>query len=236
MKVTVIGRGNVGTQMARIFGTSAISSRTLEGLPTDSDLYIVSVSDDAVATVVAKLPKVEGIVVHTTGSVPMDVLKDVECKGYGVLYPFQTISKSRELTPADIPLLIEASDKDTCNEIMKIAGKFGFSNVTEADSEMRRKTHLAGTFVCNFTNALIGIGQKIFEECGIDPTIGNPLIAETVEKLRHIDAVSAQTGPAVRGDHATMDKHIRLLEELGMQEERRIYSIISQYIRDRKQI
>lgn len=233
-KVTVIGRGNVGSQMSRIFNTVPIDPHTLEGLPEDSALYVIAVSDDAVESVAAKIPKVKGIVVHTTGSVPMDVLLNVKCTGYGVFYPFQTVSKSRVLSAEDIPLLVEASDDATLMQIKKIAEMYGFGNVTEADSEMRRRTHLAGTFVCNFPNALLGIGQRIFLECGINPKIGNPLIAETVEKLRHLAAADAQTGPAARKDYATLDKHRSLLEELGMESERRIYDIISEYIMNQK--
>lgn len=233
-EVVVIGQGNVGTQMARIFGTEAVSSRSLEGMPTDADLYIISVSDNAVSSVAARLPKVEGIVVHTTGSVPMDALKCMECGGYGVLYPFQTISKARPLEAGKIPLMIEACDEETLDKIKKIAESFGFTNISEADSEIRRRTHLAGTFVCNFTNALIGIGQQIFEECGIDPKTGNPLLAETVEKLRNIPAKEAQTGPAARHDTSTLEKHRMLLEELGMDEEKKIYDLLSGFIMNQK--
>ena len=48
MKVAVIGTGNVGTQFARIFKTEPISPRTLENMPSDADLYIISVSDSVV--------------------------------------------------------------------------------------------------------------------------------------------------------------------------------------------
>ncbi|MDE5794055.1 MAG: hypothetical protein K2I08_04995, partial [Muribaculaceae bacterium] len=98
MKVEVIGTGNVGTQFSRIFDVSPISPRSLEGLQTDADLYIIAVSDTAVKEVADKLPATNGIVVHTTGSVPMEVLSDVACKGYGVIYPFQTISRTRPLS------------------------------------------------------------------------------------------------------------------------------------------
>lgn len=234
IKVAVIGQGNVGSQLSRIFDAVSVPSRTLQGLPSDADLYIISVSDDAVASVAARFPKVKGIVVHTTGSVTMDVLKIVDCGGYGVLYPFQTISKARPLLSDSIPLLVEASDVEVCGKIMDIARSFGFTDIMEADSGMRRRTHLAGTFVCNFTNALIGIGQRIFEECGINPKIANPLLSETMEKLGHLSASDAQTGPAVRHDIATLEKHRMLLDELGMSREKEIYDMMSAYIMNQK--
>ncbi len=230
MKVAVIGTGNVGTQFARIFGVEPISSRTLAGLPEDADLYIISVSDSAVAEVAAKLPRVKGIVVHTTGSVPMEVLSQVECKGYGVMYPFQTISRLRQLSPDKIPLLLEASDSKTLEEIKSIAESAGFSNIAFADSEKRRKVHLTGTFACNFTNAMMAISQQILSDCGIDKDIIRPLVEETIEKLKTLPAKDAQTGPAVRNDISTLNAHLELLKMLGMKEEAEIYNAVSNYI------
>ncbi len=230
MKVAVVGTGNVGTQFARIFGVKPISPRTLEGLPDDADLYIISVSDSAVGKVADKFPPVKGIVVHTTGSVPMEALNQVECKGYGVMYPFQTISRQRQLPPDKIPLLLEASDSKTLDEIKNIAASAGFSNIAVADSEKRRRVHLTGTFACNFTNAMMAISQQILSDCGIDKDIIRPLVEETIEKLKTIPAKDAQTGPAVRNDISTMNAHLELLKELGMDEEAKIYHAVSNYI------
>lgn len=229
-KVTVIGTGNVGTQFARIFDTVPFSSRSFEDLPTDSDIYIICVSDSAVEEVAARMPAVEGIVVHTTGSVPMAALCNIKCKGFGVLYPFQTISKNRPLLSSAIPLLIEGCDDITTEKIRNIAFQYGFTQVETADSEKRRKVHLCGVFACNFTNAMIAVSQKILDECGIDEKIINPLVGETIEKLKTLPAKCAQTGPAIRKDTATLDKHIELLQQLGMQAECGIYQCVSEYI------
>lgn len=234
MKVRVIGRGNVGTQFARIFGVEPIPPRTLEGLRDDADLYIIAVSDSAVEEVAKKLPKVAGIVVHTAGSVPMNVLKQIECGGAGVIYPFQTISKQRPLDAKDIPLLIEASDTETAEYIIDIVKKYGFEKIQLADSKRRGIVHLTGTFACNFTNAMISIGQKILEQAGIDKEILEPLIAETFEKAKGRPAKEVQTGPAIRKDYPTMLKHTGLLEAMGLKSEKDIYKVVSDYIMTEK--
>lgn len=233
MKVEVIGTGNVGSQFSRIFGVTPVSPRTLESLQTDADLYIIAVSDAAVKEVADKLPATNGIVVHTTGSVPMEVLSDVICKGYGVIYPFQTISRTRPLPAEKIPLLLEASDNETLDFLKRIVAEFGFSNTDIADSNKRRFVHLTGTFACNFTNAMIAISQNILDNCGIDRSIINPLVEETIEKLKTIPAKEAQTGPAVRKDLPTLQKHIDLLSHLKMNKEADIYRNISDYIMNR---
>lgn len=230
MKTEVIGTGNVGTQFGRIFGTEPISSRTLDGLTPNADLYIIAVSDNAVKEVAEKLPKLNGIVVHTTGSVPMNTLYSIECNGYGVMYPFQTISKGRALPPEKIPLLLEASDPDTLEKIRTIALQAGFSKIETADSEKRRKVHLTGTFACNFTNAMIAISQQILDDCGINRSIIAPLVEETINKLETLSAKEAQTGPAVRKDTSTLSKHLNLLSDLKMHREAEIYKVVSDYI------
>ncbi|MDE6340989.1 MAG: DUF2520 domain-containing protein [Muribaculaceae bacterium] len=230
MKVAVIGKGKVGTQLARIFHTRPIDSRTLEGLDPDAGLIVIAVSDSAVKEVAGKLRCPASIVVHTSGSVPKDALRDVECRGYGVFYPFQTISKARDLTPDRIPLLLEAGDADTLRVLAETAAEYGFKNIAEADSATRGKIHLAGVFACNFSNALMAISRDILDKCRIDHGIINPLVEETIEKLKTVPPREAQTGPAVRKDFPTMERHTALLESLGMKREREIYDLISDYI------
>lgn len=234
MKAQVIGKGNVGTQFARIFSVKPIPPRTLEGLDDEADLYIIAVSDSAVEEVAKKMPKVNGVVVHTTGSVPMDVLKSIDCKGYGVMYPFQTISKMRPLEAKDIPLLLEANNKETLDFLEKAVKEYGFENVEIADSKKRGIVHLTGAFACNFTNAMIAISQKILKEANINPEIAMPLIAETFEKVKSIPAREAQTGPAARKDYPTLQKHEALLEAMDMGPEKEIYKVVSDYIMTQK--
>lgn len=230
MRTAVIGTGNVGTQFAEIFGTECIPSRSLDRLPEDADLYIIAVSDSAVRDVAEQLPAVRGIVVHTTGSVSIDALQNVKCGGRGVFYPFQTISKRRPLSSSSIPILIEADCEETALFLENAARIHGFTDISRADSDMRRKVHLAGIFVSNFPNAMISIAQKIIEECGIDEKIVNPLVSETIEKLKSLPAREAQTGPAMRKDIPTIEKHLTILQDHGMKDEAEIYEIVSRYI------
>lgn len=230
IKVSVIGNGNVGSQFARIFDTQPVSPRSLEGLPKDADIYIISVSDSAVKDVAERLPEIKGIVVHTTGSVGIEALACVRCNGYGVMYPFQTISKARNLPPSSIPLLIEGSDTNVQKQIAQCAHEYGFTKIAQADSEKRRRVHLCGVFACNFTNAMIGISQKILNDSGIDSGIIEPLVEETVEKLKSLPAKEAQTGPAARNDMTTIHSHQSLMKEMNLHEESEIYRLISEYI------
>ena len=56
------------------------------------------------------------------------------------------------------------------------------------------------------------IAEELLKREKIDPKILVPLISETSKKLKHLTAINAQTGPALRGDHKTIKKHLDLLK------------------------
>ena len=55
-----------------------------------------------------------------------------------------------------------------------------------------------------------------------------PLIRETTEKIMENDPAAMQTGPAIRGDKQTMDKHIALLK--GNKSYQDMYKLLSNSI------
>jgi predicted short-subunit dehydrogenase-like oxidoreductase (DUF2520 family) len=64
-----------------------------------ANLYVIAVSDEAVAEVASQLIVHNKLVVHTAGSVSKDVLKQAS-RNYGVLYPLQSLRKEMK----DLPL------------------------------------------------------------------------------------------------------------------------------------
>jgi hypothetical protein len=57
------------------------------------------------------------------------------------------------------------------------------------------------------------IAEKILQSQNIDIDILNPLIKETADKLNYLSPKEAQTGPAIRNDEITIQKHLNLLKE-----------------------
>ncbi|MCF0209691.1 MAG: DUF2520 domain-containing protein, partial [Bacteroidaceae bacterium] len=117
-RITIIGRGNVGTHLMKAFTEKAIDchlvdSRELFGLQP-SLIYIICVKDDVIAEVAARLKEkladnaADAIVVHTAGTKPMSLLADY-FPNHGVFYPMQTFSKEKALAYSDIPIFLEAS-------------------------------------------------------------------------------------------------------------------------------
>ena len=248
-RVVIVGSGNVAEALARALPASGVElcqlfARNPERGPrvaalggttwTDdprrlaaADLYLVAVSDRAVGEVAASLPVPAGAVVaHTAGSVPLDALGRFAHRA--VLYPLQTFTAGRAVDFARVPLFIEASDEATRGAVERFARRLS-TQVYPADSQRRGALHLAGVLACNFVNALYGIGQEMMARAGAPFEALKPLIAETAAKaLASPSPAAVQTGPAVRGDLPTLERHrARLAGDALLLE---IYNSMSQYI------
>lgn len=235
-RVVVIGAGNVAWSLAPAidalegYSVTHIASRsatrsaelasslgqatsgTLDSahLP-DADIYIMSVSDDAVASLAASIaPRPEALWLHTSGSVDARTLAPLS-SNYGVLYPLQTFTRGRKLDFDNIPLFIEASTDEALACTRRLAEALSQS-VTEADSERRTRMHIAAVFGCNFTNHMLAIAGRLLHNEGIPLSTIAPLVAETLDKAFATSPLAGQTGPARRGDSRVIDAHTSRLE------------------------
>lgn len=249
-KIVLIGAGNVAHHLAPALlragmNLCQIYSRTLEsarelGRKTgitytsdtfavypDGDIYIFCVSDDALLSVFKSLRiNEEALILHTSGSVPLDIFKPYR-QNYGVLYPLQTFSKTRNLDFGEIPLCIEAPDKEVLKTIVQIADKLS-SKVYEISSEKRKKLHLAAVLANNFTNHLYHMAGKLLEKEDLDFNLLRPLIFETAHKVMQMIPENAQTGPARRGDTNILNLHKSMLKD--NRDIQTLYVLLSQSI------
>ena len=97
--------------------------------------------------------------------------------------------------------------------------------IQKVNSDQRRVLHLAAVFVNNFTNQLYRIGHEITESEGAEFDILKPLILETAKKIEHLSPFRAQTGPAIRRDKKTINKHLRILD--NNIEHKKIYELLT---------
>ena len=75
---------------------------------------------------------------------------------------------------------------------------------------------------------MVHIARQLVAHQKVDPGVLDPLLEETLEKIKALGTVEGRTGPAVRGDHDTMNKHIELLK--GHPEWEKLYTFISRDI------
>jgi predicted short-subunit dehydrogenase-like oxidoreductase (DUF2520 family) len=192
------------------------------------DILILGVSDDAIEEIARELIIDENtLVAHCSGAVEMGSLEYSGAEQFGVIYPLQTLSKGRTVDFKKVPILIEGNSKSALKKL-KSLGK-SISNIAEeADSEERKRIHLAAVFASNFVTYMLQLSDKVLDEAGFNLEILRPLLAETLSKVFEIGPKAALTGPARRKDKKTMAKHLALLEPNSP--EFLIYNTISELI------
>ena len=251
-KIAIIGAGNVAYTLCKILKSKGIepycvlvrnaekAQKVHEDLGVDvvsdykkvleSDLAIISVNDDAISEVATHLVDYKGLVVHTSGTKPSELLN--RSMRYGVFYPLQTMSKTREISFDEIPLLIYANSPDDVEMLSQFAKQFS-NKVEFCDDDQRKAIHLAAVYVSNFTNVMLGIGDKLLKENGLSLNLMRPLVMEMIKKSFEISPEKALTGPARRGDFATIGEHEKMLGDNP--DELAIYMILTDYIIEKYQ-
>ena len=247
IRLSLIGSGNVAQHLISVFSKAAdielvqVFARKPESVShlvsTDKitsdfnelqvvDVTIIAVTDDAIAEVSGQLPFENQLVVHTSGSLPMDALNSKNRKG--VFYPLQTFSKSKEIDFKVIPICLEA-ENEADFQMLETLAKTISNSVAHISSEQRKALHVAAVFVSNFTNHLYQIGHDICIENKIPFDILKPLIQETASKILTLPPNEAQTGPAKRKDTQTINTHLNFLTDENQKE---IYKILTKSIID----
>ncbi len=191
-----------------------------------ADLYLIAVSDDAIAGISAQLPFENRLVVHTSGSVPMNGI-DAKNKR-GVFYPLQTFSKTKDVDWGAVPICIESEHAADYPIVESVARQLS-ANLYKIDSKQRQALHVAAVFVSNFVNHLYQIGDSICQANGLSFDILKPLIGETADKILTLAPQQAQTGPARRGDQKTIARHLEFLSEPN---QKKIYELLTHSIQN----
>ncbi len=189
----------------------------------DADLYIISITDDAIHEFSQKLLLNGKLVVHTSGSIAMNALNGDFNKG--VFYPLQTFTKGQKVNFKKVPICIETEVDNDLPKLEEIASSIS-KNVYIIDSKQREKLHLSAVFVNNFVNHLYHIADGICKENKIPFEILYPLIIETSKKIKKLNPKDAQTGPAIRNDRKTINH--QLMQLTNSQKE--IYSVLTDSI------
>lgn len=241
--ISIIGSGNVAHHLGKAFSglvkINAVYSRnkvSAQELADElfvfhaeelsdlipSDIFLVCISDDEISNVIDQINSEQSIV-YTSGSVGFSELQ--QRNNLGVLYPLQTFSKSRSVDLFEVPFFIEATNEPFAQAIFDLAWKLS-RKVVFANSVDRKNLHLAGVLVNNFTNHIDFLAQQFLKSKSLEWDFLKPLILETAKKLQSETPFKSQTGPALRGDSTTIEKHMNMLDD----ETKEIYSLLSESI------
>jgi predicted short-subunit dehydrogenase-like oxidoreductase (DUF2520 family) len=245
VSVIIIGSGNVAQHLIRAFSATENvdvvqayarqpeklysllpKEKVTANLSTlaDADVYIISVSDNAIADVATNLPFTGKLVVHTSGSTGMEALGSRQRNG--VFYPLQTFSVAKAVNFKEVPLCLETEHTVDMPMLETLAHALS-EKVYHINGTQRQALHVAAVFSCNFVNHLYGIGARVCSDNNIPFDILKPLILETADKINTLTPTQAQTGPAVRRDSKTIQRQLNFLQDDTLKE---IYTLITNSI------
>ncbi|MDT8394315.1 MAG: Rossmann-like and DUF2520 domain-containing protein [Bacteroidales bacterium] len=249
--IVIIGAGNVGTHLALAlkkagYHISQVAGRkefavvslaraldteytfSFDEINKSADLYLMALPDGVMGMVLPHLGLHNGLLVHTSGSVPIDILKPYSANT-GVLYPLQTFTRIRAINLQEVPFMIEASNTPCEEALSRLAAKLS-DHVYTVDSIKRQELHIAAVFASNFSNHMLNMSRLLMEVHGLDFALLAPLIRETTAKALELGPQKAQTGPALRKDMEIIEKHIAMLKDKPKVQE--LYRLITQNIID----
>lgn len=261
MKISLIGAGNVawhlglalenaGHSVIEVFSRdikkakyltsflyNAKPQNELDFSESKADLFILSVSDNAIPEVCSKLVLPENaILAHTSGTKSLKDFEElmelnhdlpVEC---AVFYPLMTFTMGVRLDMQTVPFCIE-SYSVTVREMLVKLGQQMSKTVYLVSSEERKTLHVGAVFACNFTNHLIGLSKHILDKESLDFELLKPIIRETIRKALGVEhPADVQTGPAVRGDSTTIKRHLGYLS--ADEDLYKVYKTLTQSIQE----
>jgi predicted short-subunit dehydrogenase-like oxidoreductase (DUF2520 family) len=251
LKITFVGSGNVAWHLSQaleeaghsvqevysrnIDHAKKLASRLYDAFPTndldftesESTVFFIAVTDDALEEVTSGLRIPEGaIVAHTSGTKPLESL-DLLFEKKGVFYPLQTFSKSRKIYFEEIPICIESDNEEVLKVLTSIAKSIS-PKICYLNSHQRKVLHIAAVFACNFTNHLLVLSKEILDKEELDYKLLDSLISETINKALENDPKEVQTGPAIRKDVKVLQEHLQYLS--GDPDKKQLYRLLSESI------
>jgi len=194
------------------------------------DAVLLAVPDDQIAAVSERLatllPRTVAVL-HTSGATPLDRITTY-FPARGVLWPVYSLRREDEQTDwSTVPLVYAATTEDLQTRLRRWCTALT-EHAYALDDEQRAQLHLAAVFGNNFTNWLTQIAFELCTERGIPFAALRPIVQQTFARLDDQAPATRQTGPAARGDAATMTRHLALLEEHPAYA--RLYRALSQLI------
>jgi len=203
---------------------------SLSQLHDGVDACILAVSDDAIPMVIKELAFRSTTLIHTAGSVPIQVLEN-NCLNAGVVWPVFAIRKNELPTHRQFATIIEGGTKQALFVVQAVAKALSDINY-ETNTPKRQALHLAAVIGSNFTNYLLATSMEMCEAQGLPVSLLQPLLFQTFTATRNRNPADLQTGPARRHDMETMNAHLRMLSKYPEHVED-LYKVLSKAIMDK---
>lgn len=192
----------------------------------NAGIILMTASDAAITSVARKLATFRNdwssqVVLHTCGSLPASVLDPFKKRGaaVGSLHPYQTVPN-----PAagvrNLPGCFWAVEGDiqAVALVRRWVKALGGKSFTIAP-EVKALYHLSAFLVCPTVVTLMSCSERLLREAGVPESVIRRMlgmfVSETVNNFVELGVRKSLTGPAVRGDWTTLQRHIVELQRFA---------------------
>ncbi|NLA36270.1 MAG: DUF2520 domain-containing protein [Actinobacteria bacterium] len=173
----------------------------------DVDLVLICTADAAVPDIAAQIrPNPEAVIAHVSGALPLTVLAPHE--RVASLHPVMSLPNP-ELGAHRLRGGWFATAGDAM--VRDLAAALGGRTFEVAD-EHRAVHHAAACVAANHVVALLGQVERLAAAVGAPLDAYLEMTADVVENVRSLGAAAALTGPAARGDEATIERHLAAID------------------------
>lgn len=210
----IVGPGRAGGSLAGALGAAGWRVERpvrrgddLAGAAAGVDLLVISTPDGAIADVAAAVEPGDAVVAHLAGSLGLAALAPHERRA--AIHPLVSLPNADVGAGRlrDGAWFAVAGDP-IAEEVVADLGGRAF---TVADDD-RAAYHAAACIASNHLVALLGQVERVAATAGVPLEAYLDLVRGTVDNVAALGPAAALTGPAARGDWATIDRHLTALD------------------------
>jgi predicted short-subunit dehydrogenase-like oxidoreductase (DUF2520 family) len=234
LRVAILGAGRVGCSIHRgltdagqtpvlLWTRSAASHQaalaagfpvTTGALPSvDAELILLTVEDSAVASLALHMKaraSTAAVLAHTAGALDLTPLDGWPSKGS--FHPIVSVA-SRTTSLASAFAAIAASDEMADARLLELARLLRMGVVHPTGD--RARYHAAAAIAGNFPQVLLEAASRVLRDCGLSADEARqafgPLLESAARNAAALGPSAGLTGPVVRGDVATVQRHLNAL-------------------------
>jgi predicted short-subunit dehydrogenase-like oxidoreductase (DUF2520 family) len=167
-----------------------------------ADLMLVAVSDRAIQEVAEQIPETDAIVFHASGS--LTAVRD----GFS-LHPLKALPPVGEPSDLENTLLVfEGNHGEMARRIAEALG----ARFAEVTKEQKARYHAGAVFGSNYVALMLAVAEELIGIPNAKDDLA-ALAASAIENWRKQEGTRRFTGPAIRGDQATILRHLEALRD-----------------------
>lgn len=237
--VSVISKSTVSAQaLARKLGLENAESSPGQ-IMAEADIVFITTPDGEIQGACSQIALENGfkkgaIVLHCSGALPSTILETARDRqaAIGSLHPLQSFATiDMAKSPFEGIVISVEGDPAAVETGKKIASDLK-AICFVINTEAKTLYHAAAVVASNYLVTLQGFAFALLKEAGIASKdayrVLAPLIQGTLANIEKVGIEKALTGPIVRGDAATVQKHLEAIQQ-QVPELEALYKMLGRY-------